>query len=184
MPVLKKKIRGLLLIALLQGCSHILSAQAPFASEYEVKAVFIFNFTQFVEWPSSSFSSAQAPLVIGVLGDNPFGSYLEDAVAGEKAHGHPIVVYYYKNPDEVEACNVLFINQSKSNEMSNIMAKLSGKGVLTISDANGFLQQGGIVRFFTKNNKISLQVNLDAAKSANLDISSKLLRICEIYAPY
>src|SRR4051812_37005374 len=94
---------GLLIVVLL-GITTV-SAQAPAPSEYRVKAVFIFNFTQFVEWPSSSFASDQAPLVIGVLGENPFNGYLENAVAGEKAEGHPIVINYYKNPDEVKACH-------------------------------------------------------------------------------
>ena len=171
------------LFAILLACSTTVFAQTRPASEYGIKAVFILNFTQFVEWPASSFASPQTPLVIGVLGGNPFGGYLENAVAGEKAKGRPLVVNYYKNPEEIKACHILFINKSQINDMGNILSKLNGTNTLTISDAAGFLQNGGMFRFVNKNNKINIQVNLDAAKAAKLDVSSKLLRLCDIYAP-
>jgi hypothetical protein len=182
MSALKRKIHiGFLIISLTSGI--ITSAQAPGAPENEVKAVFILNLTQFIEWPPSTFSSDKAPLIIGVLGDNPFGSYLDAAVAGEHAHGHPLTVSYYKSPEEAATCQVLFITSAKLNEMEKIPPALNGKSILTISDAPNFMQAGGMVRLYNKNNKINIQVNLDAAKTAKLDVSSKLLRLCDIYAP-
>jgi hypothetical protein len=156
------------------------SAQTPVAPEYQVKAVFIFNFTQFVEWSPSSFISAQSPFVIGVLGENPFGSYLEDVVSGEKVNGHPLVVYHYKNPEEIKTCHILFINKAGINSLEDISESIKGKNVLTVSDAGGFLKQGSMIRFITRDNKIRIQINLEAAKEADLTISSKLLRLAEI----
>ncbi len=143
----------------------------------------LFNFTQFVEWPSSSFATDQSPLVIGVLGGNPFGSFLEEVVTGEKVNGHPLVVEYYKNALDIKGCHILFINVSNAYNPKDIVKSLKGKNILTVSDANNFLQDGGMIRFFTKNNKIQLQIDLEAAKEEELTISSKLLRLAEIISP-
>jgi hypothetical protein len=155
------------------------SAQTSVPSEYQVKAVFLFNFAQFVEWPSTSFVSEDAPIIIGILGDNPFGSSVENIVAGEKANGHPLVVYHYKNIEDIKNCHILFINKSENN-LSTIFTSLKGKKILTVSDSPNCLQLGGMVRFVTKNNKIHLQINLENVKADSLVVSSKLLRLAEI----
>ncbi len=169
-------------MALLLVCSTVfLSAQTSVTREYQVKAAFIFNFTQFVEWPENSFSGNQSPLIIGVLGQNPFGSFLEETVLGEKMNGHPLIVKYYNNVEEVKSCHILFVNLPETNKEEEVNAALKGRSILTVSDAPGFMQAGGMIRFFTKNNKIQFQINLEATKYANLVISSKLLRLAEIF---
>ena len=185
MPIFKKIIRHCFLLSLLMCKVLFLSAQtlAPAPRECQVKAVFLYNFTHFVEWPASSFSTDQAPLVIGILGENPFGSYLQETVSGEKVNGHPLVVQYYKKLEEVQACQILFISMSETNKLEQILAGLKGRNLLTVSDAASFLQEGGMIRFFIKSNKIQLQINLEATKTANLVISSKLLRLAEIFVP-
>jgi hypothetical protein len=158
-----------------------LPAQKPGSREYQLKAVFLYNFTQFVEWPSSSFSSDKAPMIIGILGTDPFGSYLEETVAGEKINGHPLLVQRYNSIEEAAECHVLFINVADKKEREQIMTKLKGRNILTVSDAPDFLEQGGMIRFFTRQGKIKLEVNLEQTKMANLVMSSKLLRLVEIY---
>jgi len=180
MSILRKTVHQSFIVSLLACSTFFVSAQTPVAPEYRVKAVFLFNFTQFVEWAPSSFISAQAPFVIGVLGENPFGSYLEDVVSGEKVNGHPLVVYHYKNLEEIKTCHILFINKAGINNPEDIPASIKGKNVLTVSDAGGFLKQVSMIRFITKDNKIHIQINLEAAKEADLTISSKLLRLAEI----
>ncbi len=160
-----------------------LVAKAQSSREYQVKAVFLFNFTQFVEWPSNCFPSDKAPMVIGILGADPFGAYLEQAVSGETINGHPLQIKRYNDIDEVGTCQVLFINMPESAKREQVITKLKGRNILTVSDAPDFMQGGGMIRFFTKQDKIKLQVNLDAAKTANLVISSKLLRLVEIFVP-
>ena len=180
-----KKIIGSCLIALLLMLfnASILSAQTAPNREYQIKAVFLFNFTQFIEWPAASFSTSYAPLVIGVLGDNPFGTFLEETVEDEKIKGHPLVIQYYKTPEEIKTCHILFINLTEKNKLNLVLSKLKEKNTLTVSDASGFLQQGGMIRFYLKDNKVQIQINSDSAQDANLTISSKLLRVAEIYAP-
>jgi hypothetical protein len=171
-------------VPLIACSTFFASAQTrPVAREYQLKAVFLYNFTQFVEWPSNSFSSDQAPMIIGILGTDPFGSYLEETIAGEKINGHPLLVQHYNTIEEVGACQVLYINIADKQRREQIMTKLKGRNILTVSDAPDFLEQGGMIRFFTRLGKIKLQVNLEETKTADLVISSKLLRLVEIFIP-
>ncbi len=156
------------------------SAQAPATREYQVKAAFLFNFTQFVEWPSQSFATPQSPAVIGILGKDPFGNYLEETISGESINKHPLVIQHYNTPDEVMNCHVLFINLKDKDKQQQIIDKLKGKNVLTISDASGFSKLGGMIRLYTKDDKINIQINLDATKAEGLIVSSKLLKLAEI----
>src|SRR4030088_1681379 len=96
------------------------SAQTAPSPEYQIKAVFLFNFAQFVQWPPSAFSGADTPLVIGVLGVNPFGAYLDDTVRGEKVDNRSLVVEHYHAVDEIRACHVLFISRSEATHLEQI----------------------------------------------------------------
>ena len=158
------------------------AAQTP-SREYQLKSVFLFNFTQFVEWPKESFLTNEAPLVIGVLGDSPFGSFLEEVVAGEKVNGHPVIIHYYKAIDEIKSCHILFITNTTIKLEEQALAVLKGRSTLTVGDTPGFLNDGGMVRFFTRDNKVKLQINPESSKAANLTISSKLLKLAEIFTP-
>lgn len=157
-----------------------LPAETAGPTEYQIKAVFLFNFTQFVDWPPTAFSDAQTPLIIGVLGDDPFGAYLDETLRGERAKERPLVVQRYRRPAEIKACHVLFISRSESARLDEILASLRGRNILTVGDFEGFAKRGGMMRFLTQGNKTRLRINLEAAKAANLTISSKLLRPAEI----
>jgi hypothetical protein len=150
--------------------------------EYQVKAVFLFNFTQFVEWPAEAFTHPTAPLVIGVLGEDPFGPYLDETVRGETANGRSLIVERYRRVQDIGNCQVLFISRSESDRLDQILASLAGKPVLTVGDVEGFTRRGGVIRLATVGGKIRLRVNLDSAKAAKLTISSKLLRPAQIVA--
>jgi hypothetical protein len=159
-------------------------AQAPPApTEYQVKAVFLFNFSQFVDWPAAAFPDGESPLVIGVLGNDPFGGVLDEIVRGETVNGRPLVVRRYQSIDDVETCHILFIDRSQAEQLDAVLAALKERSVLTIGDFAGFARQGGIIRFVTVGNKIRLRINLAAAQQAHLTISSKLLRPAQIVAP-
>ena len=157
-----------------------LVADGALTKEFEVKAVFLFNFTQFVEWPPTAFDDGQSPLVIGVLGDDPFGAALDAAVRGEKAHGHPLVVARYRRVEEATGCHLLYVNLSDPVELARVFAVLHDRCVLTVGDSEGFALHGGMVRFFSENKRIRLRINLAAAKAAKLTISSKLLRPAQV----
>lgn len=159
-------------------------AQAPPApTEYQVKAVFLFNFSQFVDWPPAAFADGRSPLVIGVLGRDPFGAMLDEIVSGETVNGRPLAVRRYESVEQVDACHILFIDRSRDPQLDADLAALKGRSILTVGDFEGFARRGGIVRFSTVGNKIRLRVNLAAAQQAKLTISSKLLRPAEIVQP-
>lgn len=169
-------------LAILLAINNLsVSAQTQPSREYQLKAAFLFNFTRFVEWPKSSLPTDDVPLVIGILGSNPFGYFLEEIVAGEKVNGHPVVIHQYKSTEEIKACHILFINISETKKQEQAISDLKTRNILIVSDDKYFLDNGGMIRLFTKNNKIKIEVNLEASKAANLIISAKLLRLAEIY---
>ena len=173
-------LAGLVLIGL--GFSSQ-TCHAGISKAYEIKAIFLFNFSQFVSWPADSAPAPQSSFTIGVLGDNPFGDYLEQTVHGEKASGRAIVVQQYLRVEDVKNCEILFISQSESRHFKDDLAALHGRNILTVGDADGFSKNGGIVRFVTEQNKIHFRIDLEAAKAAGLTISSQLLRLAEIISP-
>jgi hypothetical protein len=156
-----------------------LSAQTATSPEYQIKAVFLFNFAQFVDWPPKAFADAQTPLVIGILGEDLFGSYLDETVRGEKVNNRPLVVQRFRRIGEIKACHVLFISRSENARLEEILASLKGRSILTVGDNDDFALRGGMIRFVTEKNKIRMRINLEAVKAANLTISSKLLRLAE-----
>lgn len=178
---LKKNVVAAALILCLLWSGNGVHGQTA-SKEYKVKAVFLFNFTQFVEWPGTAFSSAGAPFVVGVAGEDPFGPFLEETVQNERVGSHPVVVQRYHEAKDVRGCHILFLNYKDPEKLKEALLQ-AGRNTLTVSDADGFMRMGGMIRFVTENNKIRLQVCPDAAKSAELQISSKLLRVAEIYDP-
>ena len=153
-----------------------LFASSQTTPAYQVKAAFLYNFSQFVEWPKQSLQD-NAPFVIGIIGDDPFGTYIDALVKGEKAGRHPIVVRRFNSVVDLENCQILYLNVSNSAEVAK---SLRDRSILTISDAENFASEGGMIRFVTTNNKIRLQINPSVVRAAKLDISSKLLRLAEI----
>ena len=171
---------GLWLSALLLSLSVETRAQPKPSAEYQLKAVFLFNFAQFVEWPSEAFPEPQTPFVIGVLGDDPFGHHLDETVTGEKANSRPLIVQRYRHVQDVKGCHILFISRSETDRLEQTLASLHGAKILTVGDSDGFAGRGGMIRFVTERSKIRLKINLEVAKAAGLTISSKLLRPAEI----
>jgi len=180
-----KRLAGLwfVMFAVLVASGLDLPAQTATTKEYQVKAAFVYNFAQFVEWPPEAFPEGQTPLVIGVLGEDPFGAYLDEIVRGEKVNNRPLVVERYRRVEDIKTCHVLFISQSEAGRLEQVLASLRGRNILTVGDAEGFAQRGGMIRFLTEKNRIRFRINVDAAKAANLTISSKLLRLAEIITP-
>ena len=153
---------------------------APALGEYQVKAVFLFNFTQFVAWPPESFADPQAPFVIGVLGRDPFGSALDETVRGETVNGRPLVVQRYQTIDDLKPCQILFIDRSARDQSARALEALEHKGTLTVSEFEATASRDVVIRFLSENKKIRLRINVDSARSAGLTISSKLLRPAQV----
>lgn len=167
---------GVLLVGLLL-LTHDVSAAL---SEHRLKAVFLFNFTRFVEWPPSAFAAADTPFVIGVFGHDPFGADLDDVVNGETVNGRRLLVKRVQNVQDAATCQILFIPQAEQASLDEILAALNRSNTLTVSDLDGAAQRGAMIRLVTDRDKIRLRINVDSARAAGLTISSKLLRASEI----
>ena len=154
-----------------------LHAQQP-SRENGVKAVFIYNFTKFVDWPPTAFATPGAPFVIGIIGADPFGRFIDETVRGETYKGRPIVVRRFREVHEAGGSHILYINAPGLQK--EIIQTFKNRSILTVSDEDGFAANGGMIRLFTSINKIRLQINTKAAREANLEISSKLLRLADI----
>lgn len=152
-------------------------AQSPAPSEYQLKAAFLYNFAKFIEWPPKAFADGKAPFIIGVLGDNPFGTDLDQVVAGKTINDHPITIRTNLTALEATNCHILFISSSEKKNWPEIFQSLRGTTVLTVGDTERFIEAGGIINFVPEAGKIRFQINDDTAKAARLKISSKLLSL-------
>lgn len=165
-------------LVLLAACG-LAGVSAP-VSEYQLKAVFLFNFAHFVEWPAAALPRDSAPFVIGVLGNDPFGHDLDDVVHGEAVNQHPLAIERYSTIADIRSCQILFISAAEARHLDGIIGTLQQRSVLTVTDAEGPLPPGVIVGLFRQDNRIRLRIDLQAAKASNLTISSKLSRAAEI----
>ncbi len=154
-------------------------------SEYGVKAAYLYNFTQFVHWPQGALDDG-SPLVIGILGDDPFGAALDGAVQGKTAGGHTLQVkrlgdFSAGMGSKLAKCQVLFISYSEKDQVGEILKALKGASVLTVSEIDQFPVKGGVIQFDQEGQKITLTLNESAAKKAGLSISSQLLQVAKLY---
>jgi hypothetical protein len=153
----------------------------PTLSEYQVKAAFLNSFTRFVEWPANAFSDSTDPLQIAVLGTDPFGAALDEAVQGKIANGRPIVLRRVTDVSALQRSQLVFISASERKRVLQIVAALAGRSVLTVADMDPADCRGVmIVMAVGADDKVKLAINEDAAVRAELTISSRLLRLAEI----
>jgi hypothetical protein len=144
--------------------------------EYQVKTAFLYNFIRFVEWPPS----AQAgQVVVCIAGRNPLGSFLEETVKGETIDGRPIVPRVILEPDP--ECRVIFIPRGAAT--SAYLRSARGAPVLTVGEADGFVDAGGIINFYLDNGKVRFEISTQAAERSQLRISSRLLQLARIRNP-
>jgi YfiR/HmsC-like len=160
----------------------LLPAAAPVVppNEYALKSVFLYNFCHFIEWPDSAFTSPNEPFVIGIVGDDPFGSSLKEAVAGENYRNHPIVIEHYRSAKEIKRCHLLFVAKSENSHFDAILGALNSKSVVTVGETEDFLDHGGMIALPTDRNRVRLRIKPATMRAANLSVSSKLLRVADI----
>ena len=152
-----------------------LHAQANKPTEYQVKATYLYNFGQFVRWPSTAAGSLS--FSICVLGQDPFRSILDATLAGETIDGKTVVAQRISTPQEASLCRILFISSSEDGQLQQILAAAGKAGVLTVSDMPDFTRRGGMIQFTRDGNRIRFAVNLTSAEDAGLTLSSELLKV-------
>lgn len=154
-------------------------AEPPQSSEYLIKAAFLYNFAKFVNWPAEAFPNDSAPLVLCILGKDPFGVALE-SIKGKTVGGRKLVIQHLARLEDLEQYHILFITASEEKRLPKILSTIKGKPVLTVSDMKEFAHRGGITNFLTVEKKIHFEINVDAAHLAGLKISSQLLKLAKI----
>ncbi len=171
---------GVLIAASLVLSPFTRPAEARVTQEYDLKAVFLLNFARFIDWPADAFEAPGTPIVIGVLGADPFGSTLEETVAGESAHDRKVIVRHYRSIEDLERCQILFVPESESVHWERLAAQFALRSTLTVGESREFTAHSGMIGFDLSGRRLKLRINLAAATAARLTISSKLLRQAEI----
>jgi len=173
-----KSLHRLSVAALL--CMTFGDSIAGKTDEYQVKAAFLFNFAKFVEWPAKAFAKPGDPLVICILGQNPFDDHLTAAIQGKVWEGRAFTVQLIVDLPPKSRCQILFVNSSEQQRFRSLAASLKGSGILTVGETPGFIDDGGIINLKLESGKIRFEINVDAAEQAQLSVSSKLLSLAQI----
>src|SRR6266850_2672266 len=148
-------------------------------SETELKAAFLYNFAKFVEWPAEAFSSETTPIQIAVFGEDEFTVKLRSLLSDKKAHGRSFEVKRISSSQEAKNCQIVFISNSESRRVPQLLDATRKSPVLTIGETDQFLDAGGMINFVFEDTQLRFEVNPEAAQKAKLEISSKLLRLAK-----
>jgi hypothetical protein len=155
-------------------CGAWLSAAV--SREYEVKAAFLFNFATFVNWPTASFESAEAPFRLCVAGIDPFGSILDDTIRNEKAGTHPMVAVRNPALDDVPQCHILFV-PARTADVSALLHAAASGAVFTVGESDDFLKAGGALRFVIDEGRVRFDIHTAPATKAGVALTSRLLQV-------
>ena len=181
------KVESALVAALVLGAA-MARAQAepplpaPAPSEYEVKAAFLYNFTRFVEWPAEARRDPGAPFVIAIVGRDPFGTVIDETVAGKTAGGRAIEVRRVPRVEEAREAQIVFVSSSERSNLAAILKELDRTGILTVGDTDGFAMRGGAINFTLQARKVRFEINPIVAEQAGLKVSSQLLKLATLVA--
>jgi YfiR/HmsC-like len=159
--------------------THVIEAQTNSPSEYQLKAAFLFNFAKFVNWPTNSFADPHS-FAICVLGKDPFGHLLEDALLNKTIADRSVVIERLKDKSEMRRCQTVFVSSSESAHLPEIFESLLGANVLLVGETTGFAASGGIIEFTLEDGHVRFTINTDAADRAGLKLSAKLLALAKI----
>ena len=167
----------IVMFAIIQAPFHV-RAEEPEFSEYEVKAGFMYNFPKFIEWPGDTFSDANKPITLCVVGTDPFGKAL-GAIDNKTVQNRRLEIKYTARSKDLKMCSILFISGSEKESLPQILEILKGTATLTIGDTRGYAQQGVMINFVMEQNKVGFEINTESARRAKLTISSKLLKLAK-----
>jgi hypothetical protein len=147
----------------------------------KVKAAYLFNFAKFITWPKGAFAADDSPIVVGIVADDSFASVVDQTVKDKKVGGRAIEVKRFKSAKDVEATHLLFIGSEATADRIAILEKLKKSPVVTVGDQVDLTARGGVIRFYLEEGKVRFEINIDAARRAELAISAKLLQVASIF---
>jgi len=182
MGTVKRTLAGLAVILLLGG-APIARAQGVVATEYAVKAAFLYNFAKFIEWPPSVGGPKPGTVMLCVVGEDPFGFALDELAArGVEglAEGIPVRVKHVQDLDGTEGCHIAFLSNSERKRLKEHLATATDNHVVTVSDLDGFARGGGMIQFVLEDGRVRFWINRAAAERAGVTLSSRLLSLARV----
>jgi hypothetical protein len=168
--------KAAVIVALLL-CSGISLRAQPAETESAFKAVYLYNFLQFVEWPQPADSTA--PLVVGVLGRDPIEGQIHETMEGETIKARKLEIHRVARLSDLVTCQAVFIARSEGESLDHVLRNIP-RGCLTVSDIDGFIDHGGMIGFRVDDGKLRFDINEKAARAAGLQLSSQLLRLARV----
>jgi hypothetical protein len=160
--------------------SRLVSANGQAQDELLVKAAFVFNFAQFVDWPADTFSSSDSPIIIGIIGSDPLAEAVAQSIQGKTAKGRPFSVRKQGLEASVRQCHIVVVTFRETSRLGKLTELLQGAPVLTVGESAGFAEHGGVINLVLEGGRIKMEVNVTAANSARLTVSSRLLSLAKI----
>ena len=146
-------------------------------SEYQIKAAYLYYFTTFVDWPPETFARTGNALVIGVLGEDPFGAVLDETLRGKTVNNRRLAVRRFTGPRDARDCHILFISSSERDRLESILKGLEGSPVLTVGDLDRFAARGGQIAFRMEDKRVRFDINPAAIERSGVKISAQLLKL-------
>jgi hypothetical protein len=160
------------------------SAEGVKLTDPQRKALMVYNFAKFTEWPRTAFADDKAPFVVGVLGKDPVGKGM-DILKGRTVKGRNIEVKRFDTADQITNCHLLFISKSEMENLPQILKRLENSSILTTAEDKDFIEQNGIINLVPETQAggttqtVGFEVNLLAAEKANLKLDTQLLRLAK-----
>jgi hypothetical protein len=176
----RKPLISFILLTISFASGPAIQCQANSPGEYQLKAAFLFNFAKFVDWPPGAFPTAASPFVVCILGQDPFGTDLDDALRGKTIADRSIVIRRCQSDADARGCQIVFVSRMERRRISEILQGLRGVNVLLVGESEGFAAGGGAIEFVLDQDRIRFRINPGAASRAGLTISSKLLALATI----
>jgi hypothetical protein len=172
-----------ILMLILASAATSFAADPETLTEYQIKAGFFFNFTRFVEWPEDAFATPTSPIVACIVGETPLTDLLTGVALGKVVNGRTVSITRLKPTDDFRGCNLLFVSEAAERRTAEILARLKKTNTLTVGETPGFPLAGGMINFSIQDNRVKLEMNLDAATRAGLKVNSKLIAVSRLVSP-
>ena len=183
-----KAIRAAILISILMVAQESVYSAQTSSSEGQVKAAFLYNFAQFIQWPNPAFADRDTLFTMCVMGD-PFEGILEKAIEKETLNGRRIAVRRISSPDNLPGCHLIYIGRLESRRSAEVIEAADhifaaeGLAILTVGDSEDFINRGGMIRFIDAGDRVRFEINPEAAERVSLRVSSRLLQLADIVKP-
>jgi hypothetical protein len=162
------------------GAARAADGESDRAAEYRVKAAVLLNFARFAEWPASRFAAPDAPLVIGIVGGDPFEGVLDEVVLEQHVGTHPVRLLRLAALPPIGVVHELFFAPGASIPAAEALAALAATGTLTVGEDDEFLAAGGALALVVEDRHVRFHVNLDVMGNSPSRLPSDVLRLATV----